>query len=317
MMERISLNEQVLPFVEELLENRQQLKVKVLTINEATVIDCGLEVEGSIEAGLLFTQITLGGLARVQLLLPAEGEEAPLLKMQVTTSHPVLATLGCQAASWNINKKGFFGMASGPGRILAQKPSKVFELIEFREESQKAVLCIETSTYPPDEVIDYLAKKCRVKNENLFLLLVKTASLVEYLQMAARAVELGMFRLVEQLKYPKERIRHAVGVGIIPPVIAEEEASNDRINNALIYGTQLYLIIQSEPSDDLAALSMQMISKASKNYGKRFLEAFKEAGESFEQFDLSLLAPTEVIINDCRTGQLHHAGKLQLDMLKM
>ncbi len=316
MANRLSLNEKVMPFVKELMNNEQLLKVHVTKINGATIIDCGLEVEGSIKAGLLFTKITLGGMGDVQILFPTDAKQSPFPVVQVMTSHPILATLGCQAASWNINKEGFFGMASGPGRVLAQKPSKIFKKINYTEESKTAVLCIESATYPSEEVIDYLAKKCAVQKENLYLLLVKTASIVEYIQMAARAVELGMFRLVEQLNYPKEHILYALGAGRIPPFIAEEERSNDRINNALIYGTQLYLIIRSEPEDDVEKLGEKMISKASENYGKRFLTVFNEAGGTFENFDLSLLAPTEVIINDSRTGKLFQAGEINLKLLK-
>ncbi len=310
----ISLTKEVIPLVEKMIEQAEKLKITVKKIDEATIIDCGINTEGSFSAGLFFTKISLGGLAKVQLNLPISKDNS-LLTVQVDTSFPVLATLGCQAASWNINKGDFFGMACGPGRALAKKPSKVFKLLEYQDENEKAILCIESDQLPNEEVIQYLAEKCHVEKKNLFLLMIKTACLVEYVQMAARAIELGIFRLVEQLGYPKERILHAVGTGIIPPMSQDNELSNDRVNNALIYGTKLYLIAKSEQDDNLLELIKKIPSKSSPSYGKKFLDLFNEAGKDFAKFDLTLLAPTEIIVNDIRTGKIYHDGKINLELI--
>ncbi len=145
--------------------------------------------------------------------------------------------------------------------------------------------------------------------------MIKTACLVEYIQMAARAIELGVFRLVEQLGYPKERILHAVGSGIIPPLSMDDEISNDRVNNGLIYGTKLFLIIKSQKEDKIIDLIKKVPSKSSPSFGKRFIDVFNEVGQDFANFDLSLLAPTEIIINDIRTGKIYKEGKIKLDKI--
>ncbi|NHJ47043.1 MAG: methenyltetrahydromethanopterin cyclohydrolase [Asgard group archaeon] len=315
MVENFSLTDGALPFVKKLVDNAEKLGVKVSKINGATIIDCGIETEGSIQAGLLFTKISLGGLAKVQLHFPSIGEDHSLLQVQVSTSHPVLASLGCQAASWNISKGDFFGMTCGPGRALAQKPSKVYKLLDYKEQHEKAILCIESDKLPSDKIIEYIAEKCQVEKKGLILLMIKTACLVEYIQMAARAIELGVFRLVEQLGYPKEQILHAVGSGFIPPLSMDTEISNDRVNNGLIYGTKLYLIVKSSPDDNLVDLIPKIPSKSSSSYGKRFIDVFNEAGQDFANFDLTLLAPTEVIINDIRTGKIYREGSLEIEKL--
>ncbi len=310
----ISLTKEALPIVNELIENADKLKVKVAKVNEATVIDCGIKTEGSFEAGLLFTRISLGGLADVQLNFPVNEASFPVV--QIATSFPVLATLGCQAASWNINKGDFFGMTCGPGRALAQKPSKIYKLIEYKDESNTAILCIESDKLPTDKIVEYIAEKCQVEKKNLIILMIQTACLVEYVQMAGRAIELGIFKLVEQMGYPKERILHAIGTGFVPPISVDTDVSNDRVNNALIYGTKLFLIVKSEPDDNLQELIAKLPSKSSPNYGKKFLEMFNEAGKDFANFDLTILAPSEVIINDIRTGKVYHEGELNLELLK-
>ena len=309
----ISLTKEVIPLVEKMIAHAEKLKVQVKKVDEATIIDCGINAEGSFTAGLLFTKISLGGLAKVQLNLPIT-EDNSLLTVQVDTSHPVLSTLGCQAASWNINKGDFFGMACGPGRALAQKPSKIYKLLDYKDENEKAILCIESDQIPDEKIIQYLAEKCHVEKKNLFLLMIKTACLVEYVQMAARAIELGVFKLVEQMGYPKERILHALGTGYIPPMSQDAEISNDRVNNALIYGTKLYLIVESEQDDDLPKLIKNIPSNSSPSYGKKFLELFNEAGKDFAKFDLTLLAPTEIIINDVRTGNIYREGKINIEL---
>ncbi|NHJ32214.1 MAG: methenyltetrahydromethanopterin cyclohydrolase [Asgard group archaeon] len=310
----ISLTKETLPLVKEMIKHAEKLKVKVEKINQATIIDCGINAEGSFSAGLLFTKISLGGLAKVKLYQPIMDENS-LLTVQVDSSFPVLATLGCQAASWNINKNNFFGMVCGPGRALAQKPSKIYKLLEYKDENDKAILCIESDQLPNKEVIQYLAEKCKVEKKNLFILMIKTACLVEYVQMAARAIELGIFKLVEQLGYPKERILHAVGTGIIPPMSQDNEVSNDRVNNALIYGTKLYLVIKSEKYDNLSEIIDKLPSKSSSSYGRKFLELFNEAGKDFSKFDLTLLAPTEITINDIRTGKIYQNGKINIELV--
>ncbi|NHJ38501.1 MAG: hypothetical protein FK731_00605, partial [Asgard group archaeon] len=202
-----------------------------------------------------------------------------------------------------------------PGRALAQKPSKSYKLLNFKETSDKAILCIESDIFPTEEIIDYLADKGGGENKGIYILMIKTACLVEYIQMAARAIELGVFRLVEQLGYPKERILHAVGSGIIPPLSMDDEISNDRVNNGLIYGTKLFLIIKSQKEDKIVDLIKKVPSKSSPSFGKRFIDVFNEVGQDFANFDLSLLAPTEIIINDIRTGKIYKEGKIKLDKI--
>ena len=314
MIKKISLAKEAKPYLDELVKNAEKYNVLIKEVNEATIIDCGIETTGSLAAGMLFTKISMSGLAEVNLEF-LNFNKLPLLAMRVETSHPVLTVLGSQAASWNISKDGFFGMVCGPGRALAQKPSKSFKLLEYEDNAEHAILCIESDKYPTEKVIDYIAEKCGVKKSNITILMIKTSCLVEYMQMAARTVELGIFRLVEQLEYPKERILHAIGTGIIAPLSDEDEISNDRVNNGLIYGTKLYLIIRSEKEDDIDSIINQLPSKASKNFGKKFIEVFNEADQDFSKFDLSLLAPTEVIINDTRTGKLYHEGQLNIEMI--
>ncbi|MHA1243561.1 MAG: methenyltetrahydromethanopterin cyclohydrolase [Candidatus Heimdallarchaeota archaeon] len=315
MYNKISLTKESLSYVNDLETNFKKYKVTVQKINDATIIDCGIDAKGSVAAGLLFIKISLGGLASVNLDYPVTENEHTMIAVSVETSYPVLSTLGCQAASWNVNKDEFFGMVCGPGRALAQKPSKIYKLLEYKDSSDTAILCIESDKLPTPKVIDYLAEKCNVEKKNLKILMIKTNCLVEYLQMAARAIEIGVFRLVEQLGFSKEKVQHAIGSGLVPPLSDDANISNDRVNNALIYGTRLYLVVKSTPEDNLEELIEKIPSNSSSSYGKKFLELFEAAGKDFGKMDLSILAPSEVIINDIRTGKLYQKGKVDANYL--
>ncbi len=101
----------------------------------------------------------------------------------------------------------------------------------------------------------------------------------------------------------------------IAPLSIDDDLSNDRVNNALIYGTRLYLIIKSDVEDNLDELVKQIPSTSSHSYGRKFLELFKEADGDFSKMDLNLLAPSEVILNDVRTGKLYQAGKIDMSFI--
>ena len=62
----LSVNLASLPIVEDMINRKEDLNIEVIKLeNGATVLDCGVNVMGSFEAGKLFTKICLGGLAHV------------------------------------------------------------------------------------------------------------------------------------------------------------------------------------------------------------------------------------------------------------
>jgi len=58
----LSPNRQAMPLVKDLIARSELLQIKVHEQKEVTVIDCGVQVEGSWEAGILFASVCLGGL---------------------------------------------------------------------------------------------------------------------------------------------------------------------------------------------------------------------------------------------------------------
>ena len=73
--------------------------------------------------------------------------------------------------------------------------------------------------------------------------------------------------------------------------------------------------MKSDPEDNLEEIMEKIPSSSSPSYGKKFLELFEAAGKDFANLDLSILAPSEVIINDIRTGKLYKKGKVDANYL--
>ena len=100
--------------------------------NGARVLDCGIGVEGGLEAGRRLAEVCLGGLATVSFTTVELGGVS-LPAVQVATDHPVAACLAAQYAGWAIDPKGYFAMGSGPARAVARVERELFERIGHDE----------------------------------------------------------------------------------------------------------------------------------------------------------------------------------------
>jgi len=67
--------------------------------------------------------------------------------ISVTTDYPTVALFGAQFAGWRVNVGNFFAMGSGPARALALKPRDLYDKINYRDESDKATIILETSSH--------------------------------------------------------------------------------------------------------------------------------------------------------------------------
>src|SRR3954467_2314410 len=114
----LSLNDRARDLADRLVADADALRVAVRTLSGGTrVVDCGSAVPGGLEAGRRFAEITMGGLGSVTFApLVLDGRWFPGLT--VLTDHPALACLGSQYAVWQLDRDGYFAMASGPARAL-------------------------------------------------------------------------------------------------------------------------------------------------------------------------------------------------------
>jgi len=232
----------------------------------------------------------------------------------VYTDHPAVATLGSQLAGWSIKVEKYFAMGSGPARALALKPKELYEKIGYRDEAEEAVLVLETSKEPPEEVITQISNQCGVKPDNLFLILAPTSSVVGSTQISGRVVEQGTYRLMELGLNPR-LITHGWGYAPVTPVHPKSTEAMGRTNDALLYAGVAGYTVNYDDDEALKEIVNKAPSSSSKSYGRPFAEIFKEANYDFYQIDPSLFAPAFLIVNNAKTGNTFKAGKINLEVL--
>ncbi|MDR1721996.1 MAG: methenyltetrahydromethanopterin cyclohydrolase [Methanobrevibacter sp.] len=311
----VSVNLEAKKSVDELINKSTEYNVEVIKLsNDATVIDCGVNVGGSFKAGELFTKVCLGGLAEVGISIPGDlSENLALPSVKIKTHNPAIATIGSQEAGWRVTIGDYFAMGSGPARALAQA-DKIEEEIGYKDDVDVAILALESDALPNEEVAQYIADESNVEVKDVYLLVAPTASLVGSIQIAGRVVENGTYKMLEVLHYDVNKVKYAAGIAPIAPV--DPKKAMGKTNDAVLFGGRTFYYIESDESDDLKTLAEKLPSSASESYGKPFLEVFEEANYDFFNIDSGMFAPAEVVINDIRTGELFKAGYVNIDLLK-
>jgi len=148
-----SLNANVQPLVNRLCKDAEKLGAHVLHTSDGTkIIDVGVKYPGSVEAAILYAEICMGGLGKVQYLTNQIcGLNCDWIK--VNTLFPGLVVAASQAAGWIIKgPNGERMIGCGPARSLAQKDNDRFLKGAFYEEPLKetSVLCLQTNTIPSE-----------------------------------------------------------------------------------------------------------------------------------------------------------------------
>ncbi len=304
----ISVNQKAQRIIEEMIERSEELRIRVLKLpNGATVVDAGINVPGSLEAGIYFSKVCLGGFGTVTLSM----EER--LKVHVNVDYPLIPCMASQFAGWAIKVDKYFAMGSGPARALARVEKKLFEELGYEDRSEKAVLTLETRKLPDEKVANYIAEKCGVKPENLTLLVAPTASVVGSIQISARIVETGVHKLHE-VGFDISRILSGSGSAPIAPVAKNDLEAMGKTNDCVLYGGRTMYFVDAEDSE-IEKIIQDVPSCSSKDYGSPFLELFERYDKDFFKIDPKLFSPAEITVSNVKTGRVFHAGGLNEEVL--
>ena len=307
----MDMNKRALKLFDRLIDEASELKVAVQRIAEATVVDAGVECEGSTEAGLIITEICLGGLGRASLA-PMNVGGLYLPCVYVTTDYPAVSTLASQFAGWKISHNGYFAMGSGPARAIVRKPKWIYKLLNYSEPPEVAVLQLEADKLPPESVVEKIARDLGVPSRNLHIVVAPTSSLAGSTQIAGRIVETGIHKLVDLGLNPSS-ILYGCGSAPIAPLHPDSAVQMGRTNDALMLGGAVYLVVKG--GDKLEDIVPKAPASASPSYGKPFYEIFKEAGFDFYKIDKGLFAPAKIVVNDIMTGKTYSAGEINPQLL--
>ena len=314
-MSGISVNKQTMRIVDELLSDPEYYRIAVEQLPcGATVIDTGLKVEGGLITGLKLTEIAMGGLGKATLSLKDYGG-ITLPTIFVSTDYPAISLLGSQLAGWGVKAENFFCMASGPARALALKPKKVYEKIEYRDESDVAILILETNKMPGDEVAKYVAEKCGVKAEDVYLVLTTTNSTAGSVQVSGRIAEVGMYRL-DYLGFDPKKVIFGTGSAPVMPIHPDERVTLAREEDALIYGGATAYMVDFDDDSKLKEFVEKAPASTSAYYGKISYETLKEVDFDWSKLDPAFFAPGSICVFNRKTGSSFASGKTDYDMLK-
>ena len=285
-----SLNRMAVELVDEAIDFADELAIETHELdNGAMVLDFGVEAVGGIEAGLLLAEIQTGGLATVQTGVD-NLKGAPLTHVETTTDHPAIALLCSQKAGWELTVGGFEGLGSGPARALVAEEEE-FQRVGYRDAADFAVLAVESDALPDEAVAEHVAEMAGVPVSSVFLPTFATASVTGSVALASRAAELAAFRLSE-LGYDPLDVLTAAGSAPVAPVAADDEAAMARTNDALAYGGQAHLTVESgfERFDEVP-------STARREFGTPFADIFADHDWDFYEVPVEVFAPAQVTVD--------------------
>jgi methenyltetrahydromethanopterin cyclohydrolase len=309
----MSLNEKALRLADHMAAMAASLRIAVATMpNGARILDCGIAVEGGLQAGLAMARVCLAGQAEVALV-PGSWDDLPVPLVQVHSDHPVLACMASQYAGWQVSVGKFFAMGSGPMRAAYGK-EELFEHIPGREQASAAVGVLEAHKLPGDDVTAYLAERLNLSPSKLTLLAAPASSQAGNVQVVARSLETALHKLYE-LKFDLGQIVSGYGAAPLPPVAADFLGAIGRTNDAILYGGQVVLWVRAD-DEQLAEVGPKVPSSASPDYGAPFADIFERYQRDFYRIDPMLFSPARIVFQNLKSGRCHVFGRIEREILR-
>jgi methenyltetrahydromethanopterin cyclohydrolase len=275
-----------------------------------TILDFGVEAEGSLEAGLRLAEICWSDLGTVaSSSLDAGGRSWPIVR--VATSEPLRACMASQYAGWRIHAGEYVAMCSGPIRA-AYAGEPFFEAYPVHEKSETVVGVLEASLLPGKDVFAWIRSHLPESVHRVILCVAGTDSLAGRIQIVARSVESACHKLHE-LGFDLTTIRSGAGTSPLPPSAGSHHKAMGATNDAILLAAQVTLEIDAS-DQTLAEIGPRIPSCSSPQFGRPFLEIFEEAQFDFYRIDRALFAPAEVTLQSTRTGHRQTFGGARWDL---
>jgi methenyltetrahydromethanopterin cyclohydrolase len=322
----IKINELAKQIVEKIIENKEFYNAEVHRLeNGSIVVDMG---KASWNGGKLIGEICMGGLGSVEFSsYNLDGHFIP--SVNVYTSELIISCMASQLAGWNvklkkevekngqINKKVIFqSLGSGPARAKG-KVEKIFDELDYIDNSECAVIVFETPKSPNEEVMEIIATKCGVDPTETYAVFAPTACLVGSIQVAARIVETGIHKLHE-IKFPIDLINDGFGTATIAPIAKDDLGAMGRTNDSISAAGLTYynISVEKDREGEIFELIKKAPANTSPSYGRPFLETFKTANYNFYDIDPGLFAPAVYTITNSLTGNCITVGSVNHELLK-
>lgn len=293
----------------------ETLRIETTELDGAYLIDAGIGVSGSTEAGLVMARVCLGDAAEVTLVNENPDRFCSDLSVMVRTDKPLKACLGGQYAGWPVSVGEFFAMGSGPMR-MARGREAVLEQLGLSETPDHVAGVLESAALPDTDVIRAIAADCGVAPNRLALMIAPSGSLAGTIQVVARSVETALHKLHE-LSFDVRTIFSAVGFAPLAPPAKPNDTIGGigRTNDAILYGGRVTLWVDCEQAA-VDAVAPSVPSSASKDHGRPFATIFRDYEYDFYKVDPHLFSPAVVQICNRRTGISRRFGSIETDILR-
>lgn len=313
-MTSLNMNERARDLADVMTEDLTGLRIAEHRLpGGARVIDAGVQVDGGLNAGLLLSEICMGGLGDVEYAgLALGGENWP--GVQVRTDHPAVSCMASQYAGWAISVDKYFAMGSGPLRAHARVEKELFEKLHYAEQATSGVLVLEGRELPTDAVAAWVAKKAGLSPAQLTFVIAPTASLAGGTQISARILETGLHKM-EVLGFDVRQVVSGIGTAPIATVAKNDLRGIGRTNDCILYAGQAHYTVKAGDTE-LADLAAKLPASASKDYGTPFYEIFERYDKDFYKIDPLLFSPAEVWLTSATSGKTYHAGRVNTEVLK-
>jgi methenyltetrahydromethanopterin cyclohydrolase len=314
MQSHVSVNAHALPIVKYMIAHADRLRLKIDRLpNHCTIIDAGIQAVGGLEAGRLIAEVCMGGLGNVTLTQNSPFRRWPTM-VNVHSTNPVFSCLGSQYAGWSLSHgegtTAFFAKIKDG----VEKPVEdLYEELGYRDVCGETVIVMEVDKVPPVEVIDKIARACKVETDSVHVILTPTSSLAGGMQVVSRVLEVALHK-AHSLHFPLGNIIDGMASAPVPPPHPNFVKAMGRTNDAILFGGTVHLFVKG--SDEAAkALATELPSSTSRDYGKPFAEVFKDYGYDFFKVDAMLFSPAKVIVTAVESGHSFHAGALDEALL--
>lgn len=312
-----SINQLAVKVVKEIIDREEEIGAKVIKMQcGATLIDMGLQCKGSNEAGILFTRVTLGDMAIVNLGTWKLNDEYSFGSVEIFVTEPLIACLASQIAGWQLGVGEFATIGSGPARAQAVIPTDFYlNMTPYRDRNDEVVLCIQDIRYPDDSIALEVAKACNVPAENVYLLIAPSASIAGGIQVSARMCE-EVCHKMHAKGFDVSKVINARGRAPLAPLVMDEVKAIGRINDAILYGGEAEFWVDAA-DEEIASVIEKLVSKTSSPYyPELFGVVFERAGRDFYQIDHDFHCIAKLQIHNVRTGKSFVAGEINFDVIQ-
>lgn len=314
----IQINKRAVELAKVAIQEADALNIAVHTMpSGATLLDFGVEVPGSWDAGLLFSRLSLGDMGTMHLGRWQLDDDYAFACVDLQISQPLIACLASQIAGWQLGEGEFATIGSGPARaVAALEKDRYLQMTPYRDTGAvEVLLCLQDTRLPQDAIALEVADACQVKPEQVYLAIAPSACITGSIQVAARMLEQCCHKMHGH-GFDVAQVVHCRGRAPVAPVVSDEVKAMGRINDALLYAGEAEFWVDSTDKAIEHVISHLVSKTSSPFYGVPFSRIFEQAGRNFYAIDHEVHAIAVIQLHNIRTGNSFRAGEINREVIR-